>query len=154
MRKVKEPIPTKREIRRVGKGLHIGYLRVSAADQNELRQLEGLKLDKTFTDKTSGKDTKRPNLELLLSFIREGDTLVCHSMDRLARNLDDLRKIVLDLTKRGVHVRFVKENLTFTGEDSPMANLLLSVMGAFADYAERAIMQSHSAETAVWPAFP
>ena len=62
MRKVKEPIPTKREIRRAGKGLHIGYLRVSAVDQNELRQLEGLKLDRTFTDKTSGKDTKRPNL--------------------------------------------------------------------------------------------
>ncbi len=98
MRKVKEPIPTKRGIRRAGKGLHIGYLRVSAVDQSELRQLEGLKLDKTFTDKTSGKDTKRPNLELLLSFIREGDTLICHSMDRLARNLDDLRKIVLDLT--------------------------------------------------------
>ncbi len=102
------------------KGLHIGYLRVSAVDQSELRQLEGLDLDRTFTDKASGKDTKRPNLELLLSFIREGDTLVCHSMDRLARNLDDLRRIVLDLTKRGVHVQFVKESLTFTGEDSPM----------------------------------
>jgi hypothetical protein len=75
MRKVREPIPTKRVIRRAGKGLHIGYLRVSAVDQRELRQLEGLELDKTFTDKASGKDTKRPNLELLLSFIREGDTL-------------------------------------------------------------------------------
>ena len=145
MRKVKEPIPTKREIRGAGKGLQIGYLRVSAADQNELRQLEGLKLDRTFTDKTSGKDTKRPNLELLLSFIREGDTLVCHSMDRLARNLDDLRKIVLDLTKRGVHVRFVKENLTFTGEDSPMANLLLSVMGAFAQF-ERELIRERQRE--------
>ena len=62
MRKVKEPIPTKRVIRGAGKGLHIGYLRVSAVDQSELRQLEGLELDKTFTDKASGKDTKRPNL--------------------------------------------------------------------------------------------
>ena len=62
-------------------------------------------------------------------------------MDRLARNLDDLRKIVLDLTKRGVHVRFVKENLTFTGEDSPMANLLLSVMGAFAQFERELILE-------------
>jgi DNA invertase Pin-like site-specific DNA recombinase len=55
-------------------------------------------------------------------------------MDRLARNLDDLRKIVQDLTKRNVRIEFVKVNLTFTGEDSPMANLLLSVMGAFAEF--------------------
>ena len=51
----------------------------------------------------------------MLSFVREGDTIVCHAMDRLARNLDDLRKLALDLVKRGVHVRFVKESLTFTG---------------------------------------
>lgn len=145
MREVQEPIPTKEVTLRAGKGLHIGYLRVSAVDQRELRQLEGLELDRTFTDKASGKDTKRPNLELLLSFIREGDTLVSHSMDRLARNLDDLRKIVLDLTKRGVHVRFVKENLTFTGEDSPMANLLLSVMGAFAQF-ERELIRERQRE--------
>jgi DNA invertase Pin-like site-specific DNA recombinase len=69
-------------------------------------------------------------------------------MDRLARNLDDLRKIVLDLTTRGVHVRFVKESLTFTGEDSPMAHLLLSVMGAFAHNAECVVMQSHAAARA------
>jgi DNA invertase Pin-like site-specific DNA recombinase len=90
MPKAKEPIKTKapRPARR--KGMHVGYLRVSAVDQNELRQLEGMDLDRTFTDKASGKDTKRPNLELLLSFVREGDTVFCHSMDRLARNLDDL----------------------------------------------------------------
>jgi DNA invertase Pin-like site-specific DNA recombinase len=145
MRKVKEPIPTHQVVRRGGKGLHIGYRRVSVGDQSELRQLEGLTLDKTFTDKASGKDAKRPDLELLLSFIREGDTLVCHSMDRLARNLDDLRKIVLDLTTRGVHVRFVKESLTFTGEDSPMAHLLLSVMGAFAQF-ERELIRERQRE--------
>src|ERR1700709_1630903 len=110
MPKAKEPIMAKvpRYTRR--RGLHIGYLPVSSADQSALRQLEGVDLHKFFTDKASGKDTKRPNLELLLSFIREGDTLVCHSMDRLALNLDDLRKIVLDSTKRGVHVQFVKES--------------------------------------------
>jgi DNA invertase Pin-like site-specific DNA recombinase len=73
---------------------------------------------------------KRLQLEAMQSFGRDGDTVFCQSMDRLARNLDDLRRIVLGLTKRGVHIVFVKEHLTFTGEDSPMSNLLLSVMGA------------------------
>jgi hypothetical protein len=70
-------------------------VRVSTLDQNEVRQLEGRELDKVFTDKASGKDVKRPQLEAMLGFVREGDTLYCHSMDRLARNLDDLCKIVL-----------------------------------------------------------
>ena len=66
-------------------------------------------------------------------------------MDRLARNLDDLRRIVLDLTKKGVHVRFVKENLTFTGEDSPMSNLLLSLLGAVAEF-ERSMIRERQRE--------
>ena len=114
---------------------------MSAVDQNELRQLEGRKLDMSYIDKASGKDVHRPQLELLLSFIREGDTLVCHSMDRLARKLDDLRRIVLEPTKRCVHVTFVKEHLIFRGEDSPMANLLLSVMGAFAQFERELIRE-------------
>ena len=64
---------------------------------------------KTFTDKASGEDVERPQLEAMQSFGREGDTVFCHSMDRLARNLDDLRRIVLGLTERGVHIVFVKE---------------------------------------------
>lgn len=83
--------------------------------QKELRQLEGIPLDKRFIDKASGKDLHRPELVQLTSYVRDGDTVVCHSMDRLARNLDDLRKIVLGFIDRGVHVRFEKENLTFTG---------------------------------------
>ena len=71
MVEAKESIQT-RPTRKAGKGLHIGYVRVSAVDQNELRQLDGLELDKTFTDKASGKDVNRPQLELLLSFIRRG----------------------------------------------------------------------------------
>ena len=144
MARALEPIrTTRRETRR--RGLHVGYLRVSAADQSELRQLDGEDLDKTYTDKASERDLKRPQLELLLGFVREGDTVVCHSMDRLARNLDDLRKLVLDLTGRGVHVRFVKECLTFTGEESPMANLLQSVMGAFAQF-ERELIRERQRE--------
>lgn len=65
-----------------------------------------------------------------MRFARDGDTVVVHSMDRLARNLDDLRALVQGLTRKGGRVEFVKESLVFTGEDSPMANLMLSVMGA------------------------
>ena len=95
--------------------------------------------------KASGKDTQRPQLDALLSFAREGDTVVVHSMDRLARNLDDLRRLVQTLTKRGIRIEFVKECLSFTGEDSPMANLLLSVMGAFAEF-ERALIGERQRE--------
>lgn len=129
--------------RRVGQ--LVGYLRVSSLDQKELRQLEGVALDKRFVDKASGKDLHRPELEQLVGYVRDGDTVVCHSMDRLARNLDDLRKVVLGFTERGVHVRFEKENLTFTGEDSPMSHLLLSVMGAFAQF-ERDLIRERQRE--------
>ncbi|MDN5794619.1 MAG: recombinase family protein [Intrasporangium sp.] len=98
-----------------------------------------------YTDKASGKDVAPPQLEVLLGFVRDGDTVVVHSLDRLARNLDDLRRIVHALTARGVRVEFVKEQLTFTGEDSPMANLLLSVMGAFAEF-ERALIRERQRE--------
>lgn len=126
-------------------GQQVGYTRVSTADQNDARQLDGLSLDKIFADKASGKNTDRPQLEAALAFLREGDTLVVHSMDRLARNLDDLRRVVLTLTKRGVQVRFVKETLTFTGQDNAMSNLLLSVMGAFAEF-ERSLIKERQRE--------
>lgn len=142
MVKAEEPNVTKGK-RRAGQT--VGYLRVSALDQKELRQLEGVEIDKRFTDKASGKDMHRPQLQQLMEYVREGDTVVCHAMDRLARNLDDLRKIVLGLTERGVHVRFEKENLTFTGEDSPMSHLLLSVMGAFAQF-ERDLIRERQRE--------
>src|SRR5687768_1820678 len=93
-------------------GQRIGYIRVSTLDQHTERQLDGIQLDKTFTDKASGKDTKRPQLELMMSFVRSGDTVIVHSMDRLARNLDDLRHIVQTLTGKGVRIEFVKEHLT------------------------------------------
>lgn len=126
-------------------GQKVGYIRVSTLDQHTQRQLEGLALDRVFTDKASGKDTKRPELENLLGFVRSGDTVFVHSMDRLARNLDDLRRIVKLLTNRGVRIEFVKEHLTFTGEDSPMASLMLSVMGAFAEF-ERALIKERQRE--------
>lgn len=110
-------------------GHRIGYVRVSSFDQNPERQLEQTQVSRVFTDKASGKDTQCPQLEALLGFVREGDTVVVHSMNRLARNLDDLRRLVQGVTQRGVHIEFVKEHLTFTGEDSPMANHLSSING-------------------------
>ena len=126
-------------------GQRIGYVRVSTLDQNERRQLEGQILARVFTDKASGRDTARPQLAELLRFVRDGDTVVVHSMDRLARNLDDLRALVQGLTRRGVRVEFLKEQLVFTGEDSPMANLMLSVMGAFAEF-ERSLIKERQRE--------
>lgn len=145
MAKAIKPIRTLQRSPSPRKGLTVGYKRVSTVDQADLRQLDGIELDKVFTDKASGKDTKRPQLAAMLGFVREGDTIVCHAMDRLARNLDDLRKLVLDLVSRGVHVRFEKESLTFTGEDSPMAHLLLSVIGAVAQF-ERDLIRERQRE--------
>src|SRR5664280_2143417 len=98
----------------------IAYIRVSSVEQHTDRQLESIQSlspDKIFTDKCSGKDTKRPQLAALLSFAREGDTVLVHSLDRLGRNLDDLRRLVTDLNARGVSVQFLKESLTFSGDD-------------------------------------
>jgi DNA invertase Pin-like site-specific DNA recombinase len=127
------------------KGQRVGYIRVSSFDQNSERQLEGIELDKAYTDKASGKDTKRPRFEAMKSFVREGDRVIVHSMDRLARNLDDLRSIVQSFTQRGIEIQFVKEGLLFTGDDSPMATLMLSVMGAFAEF-ERALIKERQRE--------
>jgi DNA invertase Pin-like site-specific DNA recombinase len=125
--------------------MRVGYVRVGTVDQHTVRQLDGVDVERTFTDKASGKDTARPQLDELISFVRAGDTVIVHSMDRLARNLDDLRRLVRTLTRKGVRVEFLKESLTFTGEDSPMANLLLSVMGAFAEF-ERALILERQRE--------
>jgi len=126
-------------------GQRVGYIRVSSFDQNPERQLEAVPLDRVFIDRASGKDTHRPALEQLLAFVREGDVLVVHSMDRLARNLGDLRRLVSELTGRGIRIEFLKEGLTFTGEDSPMVKLLLSVMGAFGEF-ERALIRERQRE--------
>lgn len=126
-------------------GQRIGYIRVSTDDQHPDRQLAGVETDKTFMDRCSGKTTERPKLDELLGYVRDGDTVYVHSMDRLARNLDDLRRLVSTMTSRGVRIDFVKEHLTFTGDDSPMATLMLSVMGSFAEF-ERALILERQRE--------
>lgn len=110
-----------------------------------MRQLDGIDVDRTFTDHVSGKDLHRPELDAMLAFVRDGDTVLVHSMDRLARNLDDLRATVRALTDRGVRVQFMKEQLTFSGEDTAIATLLLSVMGAFAEF-ERSLIKERQRE--------
>ncbi len=126
-------------------GKKIGYVRVSSFDQNPERQLENIELDKIYTDKASGKDVNRPKLTELMDYVRDGDTVVVHSMDRLARNLEDLRRLVSIFTAKQVKVQFLKENLTFTGEDSAMSQLLLSIMGGFAEF-ERALIRERQME--------
>ncbi|WP_043646061.1 recombinase family protein [Fundidesulfovibrio putealis] len=126
-------------------GQHVGYVRVSSVDQNLARQLDGVSLDERFEDKASGKDTNRPGLEGCLKHLRRGDTLHVHSMDRLARSLADLLRLVKELTERGVAVQFHKEALTFTGEPNPMQDLQLAVMGAVAEF-ERSMIKERQRE--------
>lgn len=125
------------------KGQLVGYVRVSSESQNTARQteaLEELKLDKVFVEKASGKDTDRPQLQAAFAHLREGDTFVIYSMDRLSRSLSDLISTVRSLTNKGVRVQFIKEALTFTNDESPMANLLLGLMGSLAEW-ERAVIK-------------
>jgi DNA invertase Pin-like site-specific DNA recombinase len=127
----------------MAKGQLVGYIRVSTEEQNTARQNEALaefNLDKVFTEKASGKDTERPQLQAALAHLREGDTFVIYSMDRLSRSLTDLINTVRGLTAKGVKVQFIKEALTFTGDNNPMANLLLGVMGSLAEW-ERAVIR-------------
>ncbi len=128
------------------KGATIGYIRVSTLGQHTERQLDGMALDKVFEDRASGRDTKRPQLAACLDYVREGDTLVVHSSDRLARNLEDLQRLVRELTARGVSVRFVKEGLIFAAEEaSPMQTLMFQMLGAFAQF-ERALIRERQRE--------
>jgi DNA invertase Pin-like site-specific DNA recombinase len=127
----------------MSKGQLVGYIRVSTEAQNTARQEEALaelKLDKTFTDKASGKDTDRPQLTAALAHLREGDTFIIYSMDRLSRSLNDLITTVKSLTTKGVKVQFIKESLTFTGDNNPMANLMLGIMGSLAEW-ERSVIR-------------
>ena len=114
--------------------MDIGYIRVSGVDQNTARQesaFDGLNLNKVFEDKASGKDVHRPALERCLEVVRDGDTLHVHSIDRLARNMQDLLSLLSDLTGRGVSVKFHKENLTFTPDkENPFQRLQLQLIGS------------------------
>lgn len=115
-------------------GKRFGYIRVSTSDQNPDRQLEGIQLDKKFIDYASAMSLNREQLKALMDYVREDDIVIVHSMDRMARNVFDLRKIVDFFLNKKVEVHFMKENLIFNGQDNALSNLLLSVMGAFAEF--------------------
>jgi DNA invertase Pin-like site-specific DNA recombinase len=127
--------------------IRIGYVRVSSADQNTDRQLDGEDLTVTFVDKASGKNTDRPQLQALLAANwPQGSVVVVHSMDRLARSLSDLLAIVEDLTSRGIAMQFVKEAKIFRGDGTDaMDKLMLSMLGAFAEY-ERTLIRERQRE--------
>lgn len=128
------------------KGHRIGYIRVSSADQNTVRQLDGIELDITFTDKASGKSTDRPQLQAALKHARLGDVFVVHSMDRLARNCEDMLRTVRELNNKGVSVQFVKENMFFSaGKDDPRSVLMFTMLSAFGEF-ERALIKERQRE--------
>jgi DNA invertase Pin-like site-specific DNA recombinase len=124
----------------------VGYRRVSTLDQSLDRQEIG-QVDKLFEEKVSGANAKdRPALQDLIGWVREGDSVVVWSIDRLARNLQDLLAIVQELNAKGVSIRFVKDNLTFPPEGSDGASkLYLSILGAVAEF-ERSILKQRQAE--------
>jgi DNA invertase Pin-like site-specific DNA recombinase len=124
----------------------IGYVRVSSDDQNTVRQLANVKLDKIFTDKITGIKTKRPALDELLAYVRHGDVVVIHSLDRLARDLSVLIDLVGKFKAKGVTVKFIKENLAFNPlSNNPMDDLLFHVFGAIAQF-QRAIIKETQRE--------
>ena len=115
-------------------GKRIGYIRVSTKDQNPERQLVGIELDETFTDYWTGSCRDRPKLKEMLRYARKGDVVYVHDLDRLARNLKELKEIVCELIANEVAVMFVSENLKFDSDSSHLAELQLNMLGAFAQF--------------------
>lgn len=114
--------------------MKVAYVRVSTVEQNEARQIEALKkfnIEKWFTEKVSGKDTNRPELQNLLDFVREGDTVYIHDFSRLARSTKDLLEIVEELNAKGVHLVSNKENID---SSTPTGKLMLTMIGAIAEF--------------------
>lgn len=124
----------------------VGYRRVSTVDQNLDRQDLG-QVDKVFEEKLSGKSAKdRPALQAMLDYIREGDSVVVYSIDRLARDLRDLQDIIQHVNDKGASIAFLSEGLSFSADkDDAFARLQLQMMGAFAEF-ERNIIRKRQAE--------
>ncbi|WP_082767903.1 recombinase family protein [Dietzia cinnamea] len=130
------------------RGQRVAYVRVSAADQNEARQLEAVgECDRVYIEKQSARSrADREKLAECIGYLRDGDELVVASMDRLARSLVDLKQIVGEITAKGASVEFVHERATYAaGAQDPRADLMLSLLGAFAEF-ERAIIRERQAE--------
>ncbi|ENB9511178.1 TPA: resolvase [Acinetobacter baumannii] len=122
---------------------HVGYIRVSTVDQNTDRQLDGIHLDKVFIDKASGSNRNRPRLKDMLEYLREGDTVHVHSIDRLARNTTDLNNLVNSLNDKGITIIFHKENLTFSHDSaiSAINKLMFQMLAAFSEFERSMILE-------------
>lgn len=120
----------------------IGYIRVSSVGQNTERQLDGMALDRKFTDKCSGSTKDRPQLKRLLEHVREGDAVYVHSIDRMARDLRHLLEIIDFFKDKGVDIHFVKEGLSYTpNQVNPMQDMMLQVMGAVSQFERSLILE-------------
>jgi DNA invertase Pin-like site-specific DNA recombinase len=125
--------------------MNVAYIRVSTVEQNESRQIEALEkrnIEKWFTEKVSGKDTNRPQLQAMLDYVREGDTIYIHDFSRLARSTKDLLSIVEILKAKDVHIVSNKENID---SSTPTGKLMLTMIGAIAEF-ERQNMLERQAE--------
>lgn len=131
----------------MNKGQIVGYKRVSTVDQNEARQLEGEELDKVFVDKVSGKDNGRLQLQAMLDYVRDGDVILVHSIDRIGRNLVHIKALIDEITSKGVEIRFVKDNLFFHPQETrnAMTELTLNMLGSFAQF-ERDMIKERQRE--------
>lgn len=122
-------------------GEKIAYIRVSAVDQHEDRQVEALKkhkIDKWFKEKVSGKDMNRPELQKMLDYVREGDTVYIHDFSRLARSTKDLLEIVEYLNKKNVNLVSNKENLD---SSTPTGKLMLTMIGAINEFERQNLLE-------------
>lgn len=125
---------------------NIGYIRVSTVEQNTVRQLDGIELDKVFVEHASGSTKNRDQLIAMLEYMRDGDIVHVHSIDRLARNLSDLKELVNAMIGKGVTVQFHKEAMKFNSDKSDsMSNLMFNILGSFAEF-ERELMLERQRE--------
>lgn len=121
--------------------MNIAYVRVSTAEQNEQRQvnaLQGYHIERWFMEKVSGKDTNRPQLQAMLDFAREGDTIYVHDFSRLARSTSDLLKIVELLQHKQIHLVSNKENID---SSTPTGKLMLTMIGAINEFERQNILE-------------
>lgn len=120
----------------------VGYKRVSTVEQKTDRQLDGMKLDKVFEDKVSGKDTNRPALQVMLEYLREGDELYVHSLDRLGRNTADLLELINRFKDMGVTVHFTKQGLDFKPDSNNIADkLMFTMLAAFSEFERELLLE-------------
>lgn len=127
------------------KGQRIGYIRVSTDVQNVDRQLEGIDIDRKFIDVASGKNKDRPAFQEMIRYIREGDLLIVHSLDRLGRNMVDILNIVESFIEKGIGIQFVKDNMSFSKQPTAVEKLILQTMASFAEF-ERNILKERQRE--------